>query len=86
MAATVVSSASGEDYYGGEYLQDMAEQRLIEFGGERLRLAAHDLAGRYVDERYPWDGRGDEPADRLSAYIAMLWQVGDAYEPGGEGT
>ncbi|WP_433507288.1 hypothetical protein ACQP04_12970 [Pseudonocardia halophobica] len=67
-----------DDYYGGDYLQDIVEQRLVELGGQRLRLAAHDEAARYVDERYPWDGQGDEPVDRVSAYIAVLWQFGDA--------
>ncbi|MFR9807404.1 hypothetical protein ACL02T_34710 [Pseudonocardia sp. RS010] len=71
-----------EDYYGGDYLQDIAEHRLLECGGEQLRLAAHDEAGRYVDERYPWDGLGDEPAERVSAYISVLWECGDSAEPG----
>ncbi|GAA4554778.1 MULTISPECIES: hypothetical protein [Pseudonocardia] len=75
-----MSGAEG-DYYTGEYLQDIAETRLLEIGGERLRRLAHDEAGRYVDERYPWDGQGAEPAERVSAYIAVLWQCGDAEEP-----
>lgn len=71
---------TGEDYYGGDYLQDIAEQRLLQLGGEKLRQAAHDEAGRYVDEAHPWDGAGDQPPERVSAYIAVLWQFGDDAE------
>lgn len=35
---------------------------------------AHDEAGTCVDEQYPWDGRCDEPPERVSAYLAVLWQ------------
>jgi hypothetical protein len=62
-----------DDYYGGEYLQDMAESALLEVGGQELRDAAHDAAGAYVDQCYPWDGAGDEPEQRVSAYISVLW-------------
>jgi hypothetical protein len=47
---------------------------LIEVGGQALLDDAHREAGAYVDAHYPWDGRGDEPAERVSAYWAVLWQ------------
>jgi hypothetical protein len=40
----------------------------------RPSSTTQDEAGAYVDEHYPWDGRGDEPAARVSAYYAVLWQ------------
>jgi hypothetical protein len=70
-----------DDYFGGDYLQDIAEIRLTELGGQELLDAGHNAARAYVAEAYPWDGEGDEPPERVSAYIAMLWQVGDAAEP-----
>jgi hypothetical protein len=63
-----------EDYYSGEYLQDIAESALLELAGQQLRDAAHAAAGAHVDQHYPWDGTGDEPEQRVSAYIAVLWQ------------
>jgi hypothetical protein len=50
------------------------EAALLELGGQELRDAAHDAAGAYVDERYPGDGFGDEPEQRVSAYISVLWE------------
>jgi hypothetical protein len=35
---------------------------------------AHDEASAYVDQNYPLDGRGDEPAERVSAYCVVLRQ------------
>lgn len=70
-----------DDYYGGDYLQDIAEIRLREFGGQKLLDSGHDAARAYVAQAYPWDGEGDEPPERVSAYIAVLWQVGDSAEP-----
>lgn len=64
----------------GEFLQDITEGWLLDLGGEEVRLAAHDEAGRYVDVHYPWNGLGDEPEDRVSAYIAALWQYAEAVE------
>ena len=63
-----------EDYYGGDYLQDICESALVEIGGQALLEDAQDEAGAYVDQHDPWDGRGDEPAERVSAYCAVLWQ------------
>jgi len=69
---------SKEDYYSGEYLQDVLEADLLELGGQELLDVAHAEAARHVDEHHPWDGRGDEPAERVSAYCAVLWQVAEA--------
>lgn len=69
-----------DDYYGGEYLQDIAEIRLRDLGGQELLDAGRDEARAYVAQAYPWNGEGDEPPERVSAYIAVLWQVGDAAE------
>lgn len=63
-----------DEYFGGDYLQDVCESALIEIGGQALLDDAHNEAGAYVDEFYPWNGRGDEPAERVSAYCAILWQ------------
>jgi hypothetical protein len=52
--------------------QDIAEAALHELGGQQLRDAAHDAAGGHVDQHYPWDGIGDEPEQRVSAYIARV--------------
>jgi hypothetical protein len=38
--------------------------------------------GEYVDREYPWDGTRDEPAGRVSAWLAVLWQR--AEDPAGE--
>jgi hypothetical protein len=61
-------------YYSGEFRQDILEVTLLELGGPELLADAHDEASAYVDERYPWNGRGDEPAERVPAYCAVLWQ------------
>jgi hypothetical protein len=59
-----------DDYFSGEYLQDIVESDLLD--------EAHDEAGAYVDQHFPWDGRGDEPAGRVSAYCSVLWQRAEA--------
>ena len=65
-------------YYGGEYLQDVAESGLVEVGGQALLDAAHDAAAAYVAWRYPWTGEGEEPQQRVSAYIGVLSRQLDA--------
>jgi hypothetical protein len=55
-----------------EFLQDILLSVLLELGGRELLDAAHDETARHVDEHHPWDGRGDEPAERVSAYLAVL--------------
>lgn len=65
-------------YYGGEYLQDVAETGLVEVGGETMLDAAHDAAAAYVAWRYPWSGEGTEPQERISAYIGALSRQLDA--------
>lgn len=72
--------ADDEDYFGGDFLQDLAETRLLDLGGHALWQDARHEAGAYVDEHYPWDGAGGEPPERVSAYIAVLWQRADAAE------
>ena len=41
-----------EDYYGGDYLQDICESALVEIGGQALLEDAQDEAGAYVDQHY----------------------------------
>ena len=41
---------------------------------KRLLDDAHHEAGQHVSSQYPWDGHGDEPGERISAYLAVLWQ------------
>jgi hypothetical protein len=79
IAATLalVDDAEAEEYYGGDYLQDILVADLLQLGGPNLLDQAHDQAGLYVDERYPWDGHGNEPPERVSAYCAVLWQVAE---------
>lgn len=60
------------DYYGYEFLQDLYESALLALGGQRLLDDAHEQAVAYADERYPWDGQGDEPPSRTAAYLAVL--------------
>lgn len=68
------SKAGQGDYYSGEYLQDIAEHRLLEDGGPELLQAAHDEAAARVDVLHPWHGQGVEPEQRVSAYISVLWE------------
>jgi hypothetical protein len=69
-----VSEVDGDSgYYSGEYLQDVLEVTLLELGCEELLSDAHNEAGAYVDEHYPWTGSGDESEERVSAYCAARW-------------
>ena len=61
-------------YFTGDYLHDILEVMLLELGGQQLLDDAHREAAAHVDAHYPWDGVGDEPGPRLSAYCAVLWQ------------
>jgi hypothetical protein len=45
-----------------------------DLGGRELLLDIHREALAWVDEAHPWDGTGDEPGDRASAYLAVWWQ------------
>lgn len=63
-----------DDYYSGDYLQDILEGQLLDLGGKRLLDDAHHEADHHVNSHHPWDGDGDEPGDRISAYLAVLWQ------------
>lgn len=73
-----------EDYYDtGEFPQDILENDLIELGGQALLDRAHAEAAWYVDEFYPWDGRGEEPPERVSAHCAVLWQVAEEIRTSG---
>ncbi len=78
------SPPATDDYYSGDYLQDMAEARLIELGGQHLLGQAHDYAGANADLLHPWDGIGVEPEARVSEYIASLWAYIEAVESRGE--
>ena len=51
------------------YVQDVLEFDALALGGQAFLDDVHLEAGAYVDEQYPWDGRGDEPAERVSAYL-----------------
>jgi hypothetical protein len=63
-----------DDYYSGDYLQDVLEGQLLELGGKWLLDDAHHEADQHVRTFHPWDGEGDEPGGRVSAYLAVLWQ------------
>jgi hypothetical protein len=63
-----------DDGYMDGYIQDELELDLLALGGQQLLGSAHDEADDYVDREYPWDGVGDEPAERASAWLAVLWQ------------
>jgi hypothetical protein len=67
-----------DDYFSGEYLQDILDSDLLELGGQQLLDEARDEAGAFVESHYPWDGRGDEPAGRVSACCSVLWQRAEA--------
>jgi hypothetical protein len=43
-----------DDYYNGDFLQDIAEKRLLDSGGHALWEALRHEAGAYVDKAYPW--------------------------------
>ncbi len=60
--------------FTGAYLQDILEVVLLELGGQQLLDDAHREAVAHVEAHHPWDGVGDEPASRVSAYCAVLWQ------------
>lgn len=55
-------------------IQDELELDLLALDGQALLDEVHDEAGAYVDREYPWDGQGDEPPERVSAYLAVLWR------------
>ena len=61
-------------YFTGDYLHDILEVMLFELGGQQLLDDAHREAAALVEAHYPWDGVGDEPGARASAYCAVLWQ------------
>lgn len=55
-------------------IQDELELDLLALGGQPLLDDAHDEAAAYADREYPWDGQGDEPPERVAAYLSVLWQ------------
>jgi hypothetical protein len=61
-------------YFTGDYLHDILEVMLLELGGQQLLDDAHREAAAHVEAHYSWDGVGDEPGARASAYCAVLWQ------------
>jgi hypothetical protein len=42
---------------------------LLELVGEELLSDGHDEAAAHVDRHHPWEGCGDEPAERVSAIV-----------------
>ena len=64
----------GEDYHSSDPLQDILEGQLLDRGGKSLLDDARHEAGQYVADTHPWDSQGDEPGERVSAYLAVLWQ------------
>jgi hypothetical protein len=72
MAGAEAPGMADDDYFSGEYLQDILESDLLELGGQQLLDEAHDEAGAYVDQHFPWDGRGDEPAERVRPTAACV--------------
>lgn len=63
-----------EDRYQDGYMQDTLEFEALDLGGQAFLDDIHLEAAAHIDEHYPWDGRGDEPPERVSAYLAVLWQ------------
>lgn len=55
-------------------LEDELKRDALAFGAQDLVDEIHDEAAAWVDERYPWGGEGDEPPERVSAYLAVWWQ------------
>ena len=55
-------------------MQDVLEMEALGLGGQALLDDIHDEAAAHVDEHHPWNGRGDEPPERVSAYLTVLWQ------------
>lgn len=53
---------------------DELEGDALAYGGRQLLDDIRGEALAYVDGEHPWDGRGDEPAGRMSAYLGVLWQ------------
>lgn len=55
-------------------LEDEIIRDARDFGGAALLADIRAEALTWVDEAHPWDGRGDEPGERVSAYLAVCWQ------------
>ncbi|MFC5947068.1 hypothetical protein ACFQH9_02095 [Pseudonocardia lutea] len=56
-------------------LQDILTGEALALGGTAfLEQVAHE-ATAYCDGEYPWDGIGDEPPERVSAWLAYMWQA-----------
>lgn len=65
--------ANSDSYMDG-YMQDELELDALALGGQPFLNEIHDEASAHVDEHHPWAGSGDEPPERVSAYLAVLWQ------------
>lgn len=64
------------------YLQDELELDLLALGGQALLDDAHDAAADHVDREYPWDEDGDEPPERVAAYLMVMWERVEAARGG----
>ncbi len=62
-----------DDYLSGA-IQDELEFDALVLGGQALLDDIHDEAAAHVDDHHRWDGRGDEPAERVAGYLAVMWQ------------
>ncbi len=58
-----------DDKIHGDLLRDARD-----YGGPDLVADIEHEALAWVDETHPWDGVGDEPGERRSAYLAVWWQ------------
>jgi hypothetical protein len=56
-----------------EEMQDTLKLEALPLGSQTLLDDIHDEAVVHIDEFHPWDGRGDEPSERLSAYFGVMW-------------
>lgn len=57
----------------GEVMQGR-EVRALAPGRKAILDDVHLGTGAYVEELHPWDGRDDEPAEWVSAYLTVLPQ------------
>lgn len=63
-----------DDGYRDGQIQDSLEFEALALGGQAFLDDVHGEAGAHVDAHHPWDGRGDEPMERVAAYLAALWE------------
>ncbi len=81
---TTLTGGAAESLTGGSFatrLVDVSaawsielEREALVYGDQTLVDDIRQEAAAWVDELHPWDGRGDEPPERVSAYLAVWWQ------------